>query len=94
MKRRFNLEAHKVARVVQPTPTLIVACIGPVGANDGEHDSGETDRAMNGVGEVRAGNDRVVVSKYALWAEVLLQPVCEPTGGAQAVLSAVREKDI
>ena len=92
MQRRGDFQTDVVARIEQSRIPVVTRRLSPVPANHDQHDSTARDLRLDGRSEVGASLNRLDVVEDLFSAEVRLQLVAEPAGGALCVLTPVADK--
>ena len=92
-ERRLDLDAHKIMRVVETTPVVLIDGGNPILSDDGDERVAFADPLGQNFDEIEAGRDIVDVEEDVLSFQPFRQAIVNPPGEAAGILAPIADED-
>src|SRR5262245_61612167 len=93
-KRRCDFDRNEIVRMVEPSPAALVFHAQPVGTDNDQDDVALGQLAVQVYHEVGPGRNVVDIHKELGAAESVCEPIMEPTGHTDGIISAVVDENL
>jgi hypothetical protein len=93
-KRRRDFDRNEIIRMVEPSPAALVFHAQPVGTDDDQNHIARSHLAVQVRHEVGPGRNVVDIHKELGAAESVREPIMQPTGHTDGIISAVVDENL